>query len=80
MILQEHQPETFIECCAMQLAIMLEPALLSPSAAPVRLLSSVMRRLVRQECCSLVAAVHRHPRPRSPSRGAKWGEVRAGCG
>ena len=45
--LQEHQPETFIECCAMQLATMLEPALISPSPAPVRRLSSVMRRLVR---------------------------------
>jgi hypothetical protein len=31
----------------MQLAIMLEPALLSPSPAPVHLLSSIMRRLVR---------------------------------
>ena len=31
----------------MELAHMLEPALLSPSPAPVRLLSSVMRRLVR---------------------------------
>mgnify|MGYP001811106049 CR=1 FL=1 len=50
LVLQEHQPETFIECCAMQLAIMLEPALVSPSPAPVRLLSSIMRRLVRWEC------------------------------
>ena len=31
----------------MQLATMLEPALISPSPAPVRRLSSVMRRLVR---------------------------------
>ncbi|KAL4439666.1 hypothetical protein ABPG75_002667 [Micractinium tetrahymenae] len=45
-VYMEHQPEMFIECCAMQLAIMLEPALVSPSPAPVRLLSSVMRRLV----------------------------------
>ncbi|PSC74456.1 transformation transcription domain-associated -like [Micractinium conductrix] len=45
-IYMEHQPETFIECCAMQLAIMLEPALVSPSPAPVRLLSSIVRRLV----------------------------------
>ncbi|KAL4854024.1 Transcription-associated protein 1 [Chlorella vulgaris] len=46
-IFMEHQPDTFVECCAMQLAIMLEPALVSPSPAPVVLLSSVMRRLVR---------------------------------
>lgn len=45
--MQDCQPEMFIECCAMQLAIMLEPALTSPSPAPVRLLSSVMQRLVR---------------------------------
>lgn len=44
---QEHQPQTFVECCAMQLATMLEPALLSPSPAPARLLSSIMARLVR---------------------------------
>ena len=34
----------------MQLATMLEPALVSPSPAPVRRLSSVMRRLVRCVC------------------------------
>lgn len=32
----------------MQLATMLEPALLSPNPAPARLLSSIMTRLVRQ--------------------------------
>lgn len=42
----------FIECCAMQLAIMLEPALMSPGPAPARLLSSVMQRLVRWARCA----------------------------
>jgi transformation/transcription domain-associated protein len=44
--MQEHQPDNFIENCAVQLAIMLEPALISLSPAPLHLLSSVMQRLV----------------------------------
>ena len=46
-LLQEQQPDAFIDDCAMQLAIVLEPALVSRSPAPVRLLSKVMQRLVR---------------------------------
>ena len=46
-LLQEQQPDTFINDCAMQLAIVLEPALVSRSPAPIRLLSKVMQRMVR---------------------------------
>lgn len=50
---QTHQPDIFIRDCVIELAHMLEPALLSPNPAPVRLLSSITRKLVRCEGRSL---------------------------